>query len=288
MSNLIPPAWAAAYPKEKVPALRYRPLLSAEQVVATKYVFEDKLVADTADNIATTLIELASINMDGIRDGHDHLSLDRIEPGRVRLRPLSYAYHTEFYRALDVTTNVANRPAKTLRTHLAQGGVVPPPNSDIAPCKLGISCLIIEKHDKDNYRGLRTRRPANAAWYPNATHNSFSGGVELRDLDESSGSLCQIIQKAAARECKEELRLDFPIEKISVLGIWRDMERCSAQAFGYVLVDKIADLFIQKTEEVKEHWTSRFGHRGIMDRLFRRIHSPELQFLEAEVQRSAP
>ncbi|MEW7007390.1 hypothetical protein [Lentilitoribacter sp. EG35] len=285
--------WVLAYPNlTEIESGQYHLMLNASTVNNIQISCDDTLVdtKSTPDKYCF-MLDLANVDTSSILyDDHDQISIDQITSNTARLRPLSYRHHVRFYKSLDVqntvkmgmsaeNNNISERNLDTLRNQLSKAGLPHEPNSDIAPCKFGISCLILEKNEEMNTRALITIRSKKMTYYPNTRHSSFSGGVEIQDIQNNDLSLSGVLKNAASRECKEELGLDIDNNQINILGIWRDLERCSAQAFAYIFVEELDQLTIQINREVASFRYEKI-RKHFFERLFQRHdNTPELNFL---------
>jgi 8-oxo-dGTP pyrophosphatase MutT (NUDIX family) len=271
-------------------------MLDARDLSRFRVVYDDNPVDEaSAPDKIRFLLDLARIDVSAITvDPVNQISLDRIGSETVRLRPLSYRYHVRFYRALDVENTIKmgmsrddgdaqQRPFRTLREHLAQQGCPHEPDSDVAPCKLGISCLIVEGSRSEPTRILTTVRGKHMVYYPGARHGSFSGGVELEDIDLDDATLLETLRRAAVRECLEELNVRLSPEDVDVIGLWRDLERCSAQGFAFVFVDSLDSMEITRSSEVASFLVEPL-RKGWWQRLRDDARTtPELEFLIAQL-----
>lgn len=277
--------WQAVYPTEIAEAGSiYAPMLDKAQLGRALVEFEQDVIS-APHGIIRFFMDAANVSTADIaHDSHAHIAIDRIKSGSVRLRPLSYAFNIRFARSLDILSTLAfggDATATTLRKYLAKRRLPHEPDSDIVPCKLGISCLIIERKGARITRMLTTVRDKNLTWYPNTLHSSFSGGVDVADVPAAATTtLNDVLVKAGLRECQEELGLDFKPEQLEVLGVWRDLVRTSAQAFGVVCVDDLDALKVSLNYESKKFSITRFrAGKAKLFWPFRRKPSPEYEFL---------
>lgn len=277
--------WAEVYPNiQGQGGSQYVPLLWAHDLPKLRPDFVDEVVDErsTPDKLRM-MLDMARADVSAITyDRADQISLDRIGRDAVRLRPLSYTHHVRFYKSLDVRNTLqagVTQGFRTLRQTLAKEGRPHEPDSDVAPCKLGMSCLIVEGEVKAPRRIMTTMRSPEMIYYPGAKHASFSGGVEIQDIAPGDLSLDVILARTAVRECREELALEFDSGDVEVLGVWRDLERCSAQAFAFITVDDLDALAIDKNAELTE-----YAFEGLEPGFWERIlggaaRTPELDFL---------
>ncbi|NOR63722.1 MAG: hypothetical protein GQ535_14670 [Rhodobacteraceae bacterium] len=263
----------------------YAPMFTQAQIRAANVEYEESVISEAHGAIGF-MLDAANVDTSDIAvDSHAHIAIDRITNAAVRLRPLSYAYNIRFARSLDVPSSLAfgdeAAAATTLRKYLAKNRRPPEPDSDIVPCKLGISCLIAERKGARITRLLTTVRSKNVTWYPNTLHSSFSGGVDVVDVPQNTpATLNDVLVNAGLRECHEELGLAFSTHQLEVLGVWRDLARTSAQAFGVVYVDDLDELDVSLNSESKTYSITDF-RESVLKSLwpFKRKPSPEYEFL---------
>lgn len=263
---------------------QFVPLGSARDLASTTAVLVDTPVdRASAPDMVKLMLDMARVSFPAtLVDGNNAMSIDQIGNGSARLRPLSYRYYYEFYKGLDARNTLragVHANLRTLREMLAVDGAPGEPNSDMAPCKLGVSCLIVEGKHGGIRRMLTTTRSMDNVYYPGAKDSSFSGGVEIEDVAGGRGNLAEIIKVAASRECQEELGVALPRRSIDIVGLWRDLERCSAQAFGIVFVDDLSAVRVKPSSELtafrienaRPNWLQRMFGGG--------AQTPELGFL---------
>jgi len=263
---------------------QYVPLLTGPQTEKKLVNFVDELVDinSTTQRIRLLLDFAKSGFTNAEHDLLDQLSIDQLEQDAVRIRPLSYEFHKNFHAALDqrsVMKAGVTEKFKTLREELSEHGRPHQLNSDIAPSKLGVCALLMDWKD-GKPRFVETVRAKNLAIFPDTRHASFSGGVERQDLTNESQTLSDLIARAAVRECKEEIGIDVPTSCVTVLGAWREMERCSVQTFA---IAEVSDLeAVEFSLDPKELQSCRIRPlaEGLLKNPFGRAKSAELEFLE--------
>ncbi|MEO0912557.1 MAG: hypothetical protein AAFY59_06145 [Pseudomonadota bacterium] len=275
------PEWERLYKLPPDPLSQYQPLVEESWLKGIETQFDGTLVNSVPGAIGL-LVDAGAVGVTVGHDGQTHISIDRITNNSARLRPLSYLHHTRCFRALDRMQVLAGRgdaQRNTLRSRLTEFGLPHAPDSDLFPTKLGISCLIAEGTPRDIRRILTTMRSKDMSLYAGMRHTSFSGGADTAEAEPAGQTLNDVLARAAGRECEEELALSFPPEKIRILGVWRDLERLSAQAFGILYVDDLDALAPQTGGELTS-FRKEPPQRGFLRRLSGSSNeSPELRFM---------
>ena len=266
---------------------QYEALLSRAEV-ARRTVERDERLVDARGAPETVRRSLALVGTGlapGEHDLGDQLSLDRLDRDCLRARPLSYAYHKGFHAALDARPANPGRPGdavSSLRERLSRNGRPHPVDSDLAPVKLGI-CALLADRKGGGIRILETLRAKHLSLYPDTRHASFSGGVDIQDLRDGDPSLSGLIARAAVRECREELGVAIAVESVTVLGLWREMERCTLQSFAVAEIEDLDALrFVPDPRELQSFRIRRLDERcdaAAPDK----PKSAELDFLERHI-----
>lgn len=262
---------------------QFSPLITAQKLSELKCELSDDLVyRQNADSLVDMFLGFANIDTSHhSSDDHTHVCIDYVRSDRIHIRPLSYKFNYEFYNALDIRKRLKigiTPKLASLREKLAENGKPHEIDGTLAPCKLGVSCMIVQGRPERPTAVIVTKRSERVAYFPGFMDNSFSGGVDIKDLTNSDLTFSDFITNGAIRECREELGIELSIKDIQILGLWYDLSRCSVQAFGVVFLNDLSALEIKPSEESATVQIKNINEGNYSD-LTTSQGTPEYQFL---------